>query len=133
MTRNGLSEDVGVYSKWISKALNSSGYDADFTVSSVREIERFMVDSTVQGKAKPGGLLAEDTGGRLFALGAYIGEVIRRSVGGNWKVDDADSAGEVNISLELPDGTVLWPVRKVIKCFQGGPEESLVAYVASVR
>ncbi|MEV0171375.1 hypothetical protein AB0I00_09660 [Streptomyces sp. NPDC050803] len=133
MGSSELLKDVAIYSEWISKALRASGYGADFTVSSVREVERFMADSTFQGEARPGGLLVEDTGGRLFALGVYVGEVIRRSAGGNWKADDGDPSGEINISLELPDGTTIWPVRKVIKRFRGGAEESLVAYVASVR
>jgi len=40
-------------------------------------------------------------GARLFALGAYAGEVIRRAVGGTWSADDADPEAEINIELQL--------------------------------
>jgi hypothetical protein len=40
----------------------------------------------------------------LFGLGAYVGEVIRKSVGGTWIGDHVDPEGEMNLTLHLPDG-----------------------------
>jgi hypothetical protein len=58
---------------------------------------------------------------RIFALGAYVGEAFRRRLGGDWMADDDDPAGEVNVILRLPDGTVIWPVQRVLKRPTNGP------------
>jgi hypothetical protein len=62
----------------ISRALSQSGYNADFSLESLKEIDRFFDEHVTSGKAKPGGLLSQELGSRLFALGSYVGEVIRR-------------------------------------------------------
>jgi len=119
-------EDIPVAANWIAAALQSSGYLADFNPSSLWEIDRFFDENTRQGQAVPGGRLAESAGTRLFALGCYVGEVIRRNVGGEWVADEA--AGEVNIALALTDGGMIWPVQRMIKRFNNGAEDGIVAY-----
>src|SRR5260221_8286767 len=78
-----ILEDLTSGYEWIAKALQSSGYVADFSPDSLREIERFFEEQTLNGAARPGGLLSESLGARLFALGGYVGEVIRRERGGH--------------------------------------------------
>lgn len=69
----------------------------------------------------------------MFSLSGRIrGEVIRRSVGGEWSADDGDPEGEINIELHLSDGSVIWPIRRVMKRLANGPEDSLLAYGAAV-
>jgi hypothetical protein len=65
-------------------------------------VESFFEDHRENGRPTPGGLLHEDLGRHIFALGAYIGEVIRRYRGGYWTGDDDDPAAEVNVVLHLP-------------------------------
>jgi hypothetical protein len=67
-------------------------------------------------------------GQRLFSLGAYVGEVVRRNLGGEWQTDDADPQGEINVALKLPDGSLIWPVQRVMKRLKNGPEESIAVY-----
>ena len=126
-----LLEDLRVGADWISLALRSSGYLADFSPESLAEVDRFFDEHSREGHPAPGGLLAEDTGSRLFALGAYVGEVIQRRLGGDWMADDNDPAGEVNLMLRLSDGTVLWPVQRVIKRLTNGHEDGIAAYGAA--
>src|SRR5215216_4179026 len=97
---------------WIADALSSSGYRADLSPQSLWEVDRFLAEQSRQGAATPGGLLAEDLGSRLFALGAYTGEVIRRSLGGEWSGDDNDPEAEINVELHLADGSIVWPVQR---------------------
>ncbi|MBB4792510.1 hypothetical protein [Streptomyces nodosus] len=123
-----LLDDVRTSAARIARALGSSGYRADFTPESLPDIERFMSEHSDHGIATDGGLLATDRGPRLFALGAYLGETVRQGLGGVWEVDDQDPHGEINIVLRLPDGSIIWPVQRVIKRFQNGPEDSLVGY-----
>ncbi|WP_408053107.1 hypothetical protein [Streptomyces sp. HO565] len=61
-------------------------------------------------------------------MGCYVGETIQLSLGGVWEADDADPAGELNVRLRLASGSVIWPVQRVVKRFQNGPEDSLTAY-----
>ena len=42
--------------------------------------------------------------------------------------DDSDANGEINIAIKFPDNTVIWPVQRVIKRIQNGPEDSIYIY-----
>jgi hypothetical protein len=129
----GLSSvvaDAESAADWIANALSSSGYRADFSAESLWEVDRFLDEQSRGGAARRGGLLAEDLGSRLFALGAYTGEVIRRSLGGEWSGDDDDPEAEVNVELRLPDGSVIWPVQRVMKRFSEGEDEAVAPYAA---
>jgi hypothetical protein len=123
-----IKEDLAVGADWIARALQSSGYRADFAPESLWEIDRFFDEHSRDGAAKPWGLLAEDLGKRMFALGAYVGEVVRRQRGGEWRGDDADPEAELTVELHLPDGTSVWPVQRVMKRLQNGPEDGIAAW-----
>lgn len=123
-----VKEDIGKSADWISNALQSSGYRADFSSQSLSEIDRFFEEQSQNGAAKPGDLLSEDLGPRIFAVGAYIGEVVCRKQGGEWAGDDNDPQAEMNIELHLPDGKVCWPVQRAMKRFKNGAEDSIAAW-----
>lgn len=127
-TANPILQDIGKAAAWIAMAFNSSGYHVMYDLESLRIIDRFFDEHSKNGKANPRGLLAEDLGQRLFAIGAFVGELIRKQKGGEWVADDKDPAAEMNVQLRLPDGTNCWPVQRVMKRFQLGKEESLFAY-----
>lgn len=40
---NTLQEDIHLASDWVVKALNSSGYKADYSLESMKEIDRFLM------------------------------------------------------------------------------------------
>jgi len=120
--------DAVAASEWVAKALISSGYKADFSIESLREIDRFFDDHSANGKSEPDGLLAEQTGARLFALGAYVGEVLRRNLGGTWYGEDADPKAEINIEVHFGPDAKIWPVQKIMKRFANGPEDSIYPY-----
>ena len=123
-----IKEDIATGSEWIAKALSSSGYRADFSPQSLWEIDRFFDDHTQNGAAKPGGLLSQDLGSRLFAIGSYMGEVVRRKIGGDWVGDDTTAQAEVLVELRLPDGTRCWPVQRAMKRFKNGAEDGIAAW-----
>ena len=123
--RPTLREDIVTAKNWIAVALTTSGYKADFTIESLKEIDRFFDEQNV-----PGGLLSEQVGQRLFAIGAYIGEVIIAVIGGEWETDDSDPGGEINIAVKLPDGNVVWPVHRAMGRYKNGKEDSIYAYVS---
>ncbi|HEX4192517.1 MAG TPA: hypothetical protein VHY80_05440 [Stellaceae bacterium] len=114
--------------EWMSKALASSGYKADFSVESLREVDRFFDEQAPGGKPRPRGLLSEQLGQRIFGLGSYVGEVIRRQAGGEWQGNDADSQAEINVAVKLKNGSLIWPVQRVMKRFKNGSEDGIYAY-----
>jgi len=120
--------DANAAAQWVATALSSSGYKADFTLDSLKEIDRFLDDQAPGGNPKPSGLLAEDLGARLFALGAYVGEVVRRQGSGRWQGDDADPQAAINLTVELKSGAKFWPVQRVMKRFKNGPEDGIYPY-----
>jgi hypothetical protein len=123
-----IVEDVGKAAEWIAMALSSFGYHADFTPRSLWEIDRFFDEQSHDGDPVPGGLLSEALGSRVFALGSYVGEVIRRQIGGEWFGDDTDPEAEISVELRLPDGTICWPVQRVMKRFKNGAEDGIAVY-----
>ena len=123
-----ILHDVSIAADWMARALSSSGYRADFSLESLREVDRFLEEQAPGGKPKQGGLSSKDFGNRLFSLGAYVGEVVRRQVGGQWEGDDSDPEAEINVAVRLPSGGMMWPVQRVMKRCEKGDEDSVYAY-----
>ena len=122
-----LLQDIYTHSDWIIKALNSSGYAVDYSVDSMKEIDRFIDEQNL-----PGGLIERNRGQIIFALGAFIGQTTIKLYGGEWITDDNDPRGELEIAVKLPNGFLMWPVQKCIKRIQLGQEESIYSYVRSI-
>jgi hypothetical protein len=123
-----IKEDINRSADWIAHALSSSGYRADFTPQSLWDIDRFFDDHSWEGAAKPGGLLSQDLGQRIFAIGSYIGEVARRKLGGEWIGNDEDPQAEITVELQFADGTRCWPVARAMKRFKNGAEDGIAAW-----
>ena len=122
--KNTLAQDIVVAEEWVVKALKASEYQADYTLESMKEIDRFFDEQST-----PEGILAKNRGQIIFSLGAYVGETAIKLYGGQWLTDDADPQGEITIAVKLADGTTIWPVVKCMKRYEAGAEESLYAYL----
>ena len=131
MTQSRIVRDALASAEQISKALSQSGYKADFSLDSLKQVDRFFEEQAANGQPKPGGLLSQQLGARLFAIGAYVGEVIRRQNGGEWQGDDSDPRAEINIVVRLKSGVMLWPVQRVMKRFKNGAEDGIWIYGAA--
>jgi hypothetical protein len=126
-----IREDITASADWISRALTSSGYSADFTPESLWEIDRFFDEETRNGAARPGGLLSSGLGQRIFAVGSYVGEVVRRRLGGDWIGDENDPEAEINVELRLPGDVRCWPIQRVMKRLKNGPEDGIAVWGAA--
>ncbi len=120
-----LIEDAMRGAEWMALCLAESGYNPDFTLNSLRDLDTFIDEHSKDGNPKPGGLLSECVGMRLFGLGCYLGEVLRREYGGEWVSHDDN---EIDIQIVFPRGGVIWPVQKTMKRFRNGPEDGLYVY-----
>jgi hypothetical protein len=124
-----LLEDIDTQSKWIRNAFSADKLELDFTIRSFIQIDRFFNRHAVKGVPVRGGRLVKKLGGIIFSIGSYIGETIIKTVPGSmWQTDDNDPEGEVNVSVKLPDGTLIWPMQRAMKRFQNGSEDSIYVY-----
>lgn len=125
-----IVEDVRDAAVSIADTANDAGYSFDFGAGSLWDVERFLDDNASGGEPKAGGLLSKDLGSRVFALGAYIGEVIREAVGGEWTSDD--SADDLTVTLRTAAGELLWPNQQVMRRIMIGESQSVVEYARAV-
>jgi len=125
--------DVRESAEWLADAMQSSGYRADFSPESAWEIDRFFAEQLRKpGKPKRRGLLDESHRSRLFAIGAYVGEVVRRNTEG-WEWSPPEDDPDVEVSLSLIRGDeIIWPIQRVMKRFSEGEENAIAAYVMAV-
>ncbi len=116
-----LKNDIATAKEWIKEALVSSNYQADFSLESLKEIDRFFDEQN-----KDDGILSENTGRILFALGVYVGETIISNYDGQWDLENCDS--EMGIKIKVNDETVLFPVLRVMSRYQYGNANSIYVY-----
>ncbi|MBR1599371.1 MAG: hypothetical protein IJ661_10755 [Lachnospiraceae bacterium] len=122
-----LAEDIPVSAEWAKDNLNKTGYEVDYNLESMKEVERFFNE-----QSKEGGVLTGKSGSILFSLGCLIGETIIRICGGEWVTDDDDPMGEINIAVKLPNDAVVWPVQRCMKRLKNGDEENIYDYVYAI-
>jgi hypothetical protein len=126
--RPSIVRDAVEAADWMAKSLAGWGYKADFSLESLKDIDRFIDEEAPDGKPKPGGHLAQQFGAHIFGLGAYLGETIRRQGDGQWEGNDRDTYPEVTLAVRLKSGAVLWPTQRVLKRLEYGPESGLYPY-----
>jgi hypothetical protein len=126
--RPSIVRDAVEAADWMAKALAGWGYKADFTLDSLKDVDRFIDEEAPGGKPKPGGHLAQQFGAHMFGLGAYMGETIRRLGEGQWEGNDRDAWPEVTLAVRLKSGAVLWPTQRMLKRFENGKENGLYPY-----
>jgi hypothetical protein len=126
--RPSIVRDAVDAADWMAKSLAGWGYKADFSLESLKDVDRFIDEEAPDGKPKPGGHLSQQFGAHIFGLGAYVGETIRRLGEGQWEGNDRDNWPEITLAVRLKSGTVLWPTQRMLKRFENGPENGLYPY-----
>ena len=127
-SQSPLEQDIKASCEWVIRALNSSGYKADYTLDSMKEVDRFFDEQNT-----PDGILSKNRGQILFALASYIGETVIKLYGGKWVIDEDDPNNEVNMAVQTSSGTVLWPAKRCMKRYTNGAEDSIYAYVYTLN
>jgi hypothetical protein len=124
-----LKEDLKKYSELIVSGFAEDQMNLDYSIRSLIDIDRFFNENSINGKPMRGGRLSRNLGVVLFSIGAYVGNSIIKNVeGARWVADDNDRSGEINVSVEFPNGSIIWPVQKVMKRLKNGSEDSIYVY-----
>src|ERR1700733_13888344 len=126
--RPSIVKDAVEAADWMAKSLAGWGYKADFSLESLKDVDRFIDEEAPDGKPKPGSHLAQQFGAQIFGLGAYVGETIRRQGEGQWEGNDRDTWPEVTLAVRLKSGALVRPTQRVLKPLSTGPENGLYPY-----
>ncbi|SFH08731.1 hypothetical protein SAMN05421739_105393 [Pontibacter chinhatensis] len=125
-----LRKDIKSSSNLLVRTFKTFGKPLDYSVESLRHIESFLDKELINGQPKKGSFLSSGLGSKIFAIGAYTGEVIiKNSNGSKWETDDKDPQGEINVAITSLNGTTIWPVQRVMKRIMNGKEDDLFVYV----
>ena len=105
----------------VASAAGVSGVKLDFTPESLALVDGIFDDFRSEGVT--GKQIAET----LFSFGCYVGEVLTRHAGGQWReVGDAElELGGWPLVVELPTGRLCNPIGKAFKRLENGPADSL--------
>ena len=123
-----LLTDLQAAAEWASTFFRANDYVLDFSPWSLNEVDRLFDEHTSSGNAKPDGLFAEDLGIRVWALGAYVGEVFRRNAGGSWHLSPSDPDSEIDVEFHTSTGYICWPIQRVMKRMRNGAEDAIAPY-----
>lgn len=118
------SEELDRYIDWAVENLTASGYEADYSLASMGELDRF-----IDKESQPEGYLTgPDQRVILFALGAYLGQAAINSYGGKWQSLHTFSEPTTDLTAVLSDGRSIRPVQACIKRLKHGVTASLYSY-----
>ena len=124
-----LLQDIKTQSDWIINAFAADKLKLDYSIQSFIEIDKFFNQHSKNGKAVKGGRLSQNLGPILFSIGSYVGQTIIKNVpGALWQTDDKDPEGEFTASVKLPDGTLIFPMQRIVKRFKNGSEDAVYVY-----
>lgn len=107
--------------------------ELDYSEQSIHQIEQIlgrMYDQRPTGLRKlvVGKRYAEQLPYLAQIWGAYIGEVMRRAVGGQWEFAEKLYPGQEVVALKWDDENMCFPVGKVHKRLTNGPEDSVASF-----
>ena len=94
--------DIIRTANWISNFLIREGYNIDYTIESLNEIDKFF-------KEKINKILENDDNNRsfIFAIAAYIGEIIKANFNGKWIISREIDLDDEVIGIYINDhGTI---------------------------
>lgn len=128
---------MGLFSNWVAGdfqreaaefcnlARESYGLELDYSPSTLNQL-----DDLIDHIFGPGS--ADDNAALIVAMGCYVGEVVLRAHGGQWRADE-EFFHSPAVIIEGKLQTRTFPLSRVWRRFEYGSEQSLVAYYTDVR
>jgi hypothetical protein len=100
-----------------------TGITLDYSAASIAHVDA-LLDGLHHRQVDPA-----DVGDLVVGAASYVGEVIRRTLGGAWaNDDDVDSGAAIFNPRMIVAVSSLWPASKVCKRILDGADESLAFY-----
>lgn len=124
--------EVEQSAEWVAGELQQREFEADFSLESLHEVDRFFAEFARADLPGFNDFFADDISYRSFAMGAYVGEVLRRANGGEWQSDPNDPLIEVNIQLAFSDEAACQPMRQVLLRLNDGPASSFAKFAGEL-
>lgn len=110
-------------------SMRDFGWELDYSERSLQTVEEVIERQFVDWRPWRKGKAAKKNVPIASLVGAYVGEVMIRHVGGEWGwMPDFDVA-----AVKLPSGTWTSPPAKAQKRFVNGREDNLVAYYEALK
>lgn len=110
-------------------SMREFGWELDYSEESVRTLEDIINGDLLDWRPWRYGKVAKRNLPIASLVGAYLGEVMVRHIGGHWGwMPDFDVA-----AVQLPTGTWTSPPAKAQKRFLNGNEDNLVVYYEAMR
>lgn len=133
MAEQELADEIAQLANLAIDAARSSGVELDYSVQSVEHVEALLDDLWRIGHPSIiRRLLGEkrrseaDTEYLASILGAYIGEVFRKELGGEWYLDTRfDPEGTAALRIR---GLTIFPLSKAYKRLVDGPGDNVWFY-----
>jgi hypothetical protein len=124
-----LAADMERKAEALVAAAAANRDELDFTLESLVSLDA-MLDRLFGRRwlaGRSGRLDASRFGAMIEPIGAYVGETLRRNLGGEWRHHDEYGPG-----LLLPSGMWTFPLAKAEKRFHNGHEDSLAFYAEAM-
>jgi hypothetical protein len=110
-------------------SMRDFGWELDYSEQSLQTVEEMIERQFADWRPWRKGKAAKKNVPIASLVGAYVGEVMIRHVGGEWGwMPDFDVA-----AVKLPSGTWTSPPAKAQKRFVKGREDNLVAYYEALK
>lgn len=96
------------------------GVPLDYSMESLQRIESYIEENYPRSEGGNNPFPAVRAGVKLFYLGAYLGEVLRKKVGGQWVFDERHPLGQIQAELRLSNGKTLRPIEEIMNRVEEG-------------
>ncbi|MDG9720762.1 hypothetical protein [Streptomyces sp. DH24] len=126
----GAAEMPACARTFVTRVTARNRLPLDYSTASLRVVD-FLIDGL-----RKGGADQERARSALFALGAYVGEVLVRRAGATWVDFDAEQRAYFGqpVGVRMPDGRVWNPLGRVHNRFRAGdPEDSLQTFYLTLH
>lgn len=101
------------------------GIRLDYSLESLETLERYLEDNYPASQGAGSAWPAVRVGVKIYYLGAYLGEVLLKKIGGRWSFDEKDPLGQIRAELQLANGKRLRPIETVMERIEEGQAPGL--------
>ncbi len=123
-----INQSIKYYSNWIVNCFATENLDLNFSTDSLKHLDKFIDDHSINGEPKPNGILNKNHEEILFGMGIYLGETIKKYLpGSKWLISEEEN-NSLTGDLILPNDAHVFPIEKIFKRFQNGSEDEIYAY-----